>query len=79
MKVYLTNLNESWIVDRLREEWYQHNTSISVDSIKQAEIIWIIEPIRIRMIPFFKEFFVEFLRSNIEPTIAALKVIETPV
>lgn len=44
MKVYLTNLNESWIVDRLREEWYQHNTSISVDSIKQAEIIWIIAP-----------------------------------
>ena len=44
MKVYLTNLNESWIVDRLRDEWYQHNTSISVDSIKQAEIIWIIAP-----------------------------------
>jgi glycosyltransferase involved in cell wall biosynthesis len=44
MKVYLTNLNESWIVDRLRDEWYQHNASISVDSIKQAEIIWIIAP-----------------------------------
>ena len=44
MKVYLTNLNESWIVDRLRDEWYQYNNTISVDSIKQAEIIWIIAP-----------------------------------
>ena len=31
MKVYLTNLNESWIVDRLRDEWYQYNNTISVD------------------------------------------------
>ena len=35
MKVYLTNLNESWIVDRIRHEWYQHNTSISTESIKK--------------------------------------------
>ena len=44
MKVYLTNLNESWIVDRLRHEWYKHNSSISTESIKEAEIIWIVAP-----------------------------------
>ena len=44
MKVYLTNLNESWIVDRLRHEWYQHNSSISTESIKEANIVWIVAP-----------------------------------
>ena len=44
MKVYLTNLNESWIVDRLRDEWYRHNSSISTESIKEADIVWIIAP-----------------------------------
>ena len=29
MKVYLTNLNESWIVDRLRHEWYKRASDMS--------------------------------------------------
>ena len=44
MKVYLTNLNESWIVDRLRKEWYQHNPSISTEKIKESDVVWIIAP-----------------------------------
>lgn len=44
MKVYLTNLNESWIVDRLRHEWYKHNSSISTESIKEADIVWVVAP-----------------------------------
>ena len=36
---YLTNLNESWIVDRLRHEWYQHNSSISTEAIKEADTV----------------------------------------
>ena len=44
MKVYLTNLNESWIVDRLRNEWYEHNSSISTESIKEADIVWVVAP-----------------------------------
>lgn len=44
MKVYLSNLNESWIVDRLRKEWYEYNSSVSTEQIKEAEIIWIIAP-----------------------------------
>ena len=44
MKVYLTNLNESWIVDRLRKEWYEHNPSISTEKIKESDIVWIIAP-----------------------------------
>lgn len=44
MKVYLTNLNESWIVDRLRKEWYEYNSNISTENIKEATVVWIIAP-----------------------------------
>lgn len=44
MKIYLTNLNESWVVDRFREDWYGHNSEISTNNIKNADIIWIISP-----------------------------------
>ena len=43
MKVYLTNLNESWIVDRLRKEWYEHNLQLT-EKIKESDIVWIIAP-----------------------------------
>ena len=44
MKIYLSKINESWIVDRVREEWYEFNKEISTDKIKEADIIWIIAP-----------------------------------
>ena len=44
MKVYLSKINESWIIDRVRAEWYQYNRAISTDSIDEADIIWIISP-----------------------------------
>ena len=44
MKIYLSNINESWVVDRFRRDWYENNQRISTDSIKEADIIWIIAP-----------------------------------
>ena len=44
MKVYLSKINESWIIDRVRAEWYQYKGAISTDSIDEADIIWIISP-----------------------------------
>ena len=44
MKIYLSKINESWIVDRVREEWYLHNKNLSTEKIKEAEILWIIAP-----------------------------------
>ena len=41
MKVYLSKINESWIIDRVRAEWYQYNEAISTDSVDEADIIWI--------------------------------------
>ena len=44
MKIYLSNLNESWVVDRLRKDWYKENPDISTYNIKHSDIIWIISP-----------------------------------
>lgn len=44
MKVFLSKINESWVVDRFRSDWYKHNIEISTNSIKNADIIWIISP-----------------------------------
>tara|TARA_B100001559_G_scaffold310659_1_gene306261 strand:+ start:763 stop:1671 length:909 start_codon:yes stop_codon:yes gene_type:complete len=44
VKVYLSDINESWIVDRMRDEWYEHNPELSSKKIKTADTIWIISP-----------------------------------
>tara|TARA_B100001250_G_scaffold404429_1_gene420399 strand:- start:247 stop:1170 length:924 start_codon:yes stop_codon:yes gene_type:complete len=44
MKVYLNNINESWVVDRLKDEWYEYNQDISTTNPKEADIIWIFTP-----------------------------------
>ena len=44
MKIFLSNINESWVVDRFRSDWYKHNSDISTNSIKKADIIWIVSP-----------------------------------
>ena len=44
MKIYLSDINESWIVDRVRNDWYKQNENISTYRIKDSDIIWIISP-----------------------------------
>lgn len=44
MKVYLNKINESWVVDRFREEWENFNSDISTSKIKEADIVWIFTP-----------------------------------
>ncbi len=44
MKIYLSKINESWIVDRFRQDWYKHNQDISSKSIHKSDTIWIISP-----------------------------------
>ena len=51
MKIYLSNLNESWIVDRIREEWYKYNPEISTKLVGRSDIIWIIAPWLWKKIP----------------------------
>ena len=51
MKVYLSKINESWIIDRAREEWYNFNSNVSTEKINEAEVIWIISPWLWKKIP----------------------------
>lgn len=44
MKVYLSKINESWVVDRMREEWYSYNQDFSSETPEEADVIWIISP-----------------------------------
>ena len=44
MKVYLTKINESWIVDKMRSEFYSFNPEITTEKIKNADIVWVIAP-----------------------------------
>jgi glycosyltransferase involved in cell wall biosynthesis len=44
MKVYLSNINESWVIDRFRNDWLINNKDISTNSPRSADIIWIISP-----------------------------------
>ena len=51
MKIYLSKINESWIVDRVRKEWYESNKDISTKLISNADILWIIAPWLWKKIP----------------------------
>lgn len=51
MKIYLSKINESWIVDRVRREWYENNKDISTKYISNADILWIISPWLWKKIP----------------------------
>lgn len=44
MKIFLSKINESWVVDRFRNDWYSYNKDISTENIKEADIIWIVSP-----------------------------------
>ena len=41
MKVWTNKVNESWILDRVIQEWINNNSDISTNSIKDSDIVWI--------------------------------------
>ncbi len=49
--IFLNELDENWIVDRFRREWYEFNGHYSTTNIKEADIIWIIAPWTWKKIP----------------------------
>ena len=51
MKIYLSKINESWVIDRLKDEWLEYNDEISTKKIKDSDIIWIIAPWLWKKIP----------------------------
>ena len=51
MKVFINDIDENWIVDRLRKEFYEDNQDILTNNIKDADILWIIAPWTWKKIP----------------------------
>ena len=51
MKIFVSKINESWIVDRVRNEWLENNKDISTKLINKADIIWIVAPWLWKKIP----------------------------
>ena len=42
MKIYTNKINESWIIDRVIDEWISNNNEITSERIQDADIVWII-------------------------------------
>lgn len=51
MKIYLNDPKESWIVDRIRKEWYENNQDIATESIEDCDVLWIVAPWQWSLIP----------------------------
>lgn len=44
MKIYLTKINESWIIDRIKKEWTNNNKGITSRTPYLSQIIWNVAP-----------------------------------
>lgn len=44
MKIYITEINESWVVDKIRKEFIKNYENYCTQDIKTADIVWIIAP-----------------------------------
>lgn len=51
MKIFIPNLQESWVVDRFRDEFIENYKQFITNSIAECNIIWIISPWTWREIP----------------------------
>ena len=51
MKIFISNLNESWVVDRMKKEFSNYNPNIVTNDIKECDVIWIIAPWMWKKIP----------------------------
>lgn len=44
MKIFLTKLNESWIVDKVRNEFLDNYPEFTTNKINKADIVWVVAP-----------------------------------
>jgi glycosyltransferase involved in cell wall biosynthesis len=44
MKIYVNKVNESWIIDRIRKDWYKNKKNISTNNIRKSDIVWVLSP-----------------------------------
>lgn len=58
MKIYLNKASENWVIDRIREEWYQYNNNNLFKNILSSDIVWVISPWT------FKDIYFKFIRNK---------------
>ena len=51
MKIFIPKINESWVVDRIRNEWILENPQFSTKNIYKSDVIWILAPWLWKKIP----------------------------
>lgn len=51
MKIYVSKINESWIIDRVRNEWIANNKETHTRFISKADVVWIVAPWLWKKIP----------------------------
>ena len=51
MKIYNNKLKESWIIDRIIDEWTLYNKDIVTKNLINSDIIWIIANWKLKSIP----------------------------
>ena len=44
MNIYLNKVNESWIIDRIRKDWYKNKKNISTKILRNSDLVWILAP-----------------------------------
>ncbi len=44
MKIYLNNVKEDWIIDRIRNDWYKYKKDNTTKFISRSDIVWILSP-----------------------------------
>ena len=78
MKLNITKINESWIIDRIKNEWINNNSSTYTKYSKFADLVWIIAPwnISINKISTFKNKKIIYSQYHIEDISENSKEIE---
>ena len=44
MKIYITKIKESWIIDRIKKEWEVYQNEFTTKNQFNADILWVIAP-----------------------------------
>ena len=44
MKIYISHINESWIIDRIKKEWIEHNKNTYSQYYYFSDLVWLIAP-----------------------------------
>lgn len=52
MKIFTLKPNESWIVDRMTDEWNQYNADIITKDVNQADVIWLLADWAYNQLPY---------------------------